>query len=96
MADGIVAGGTGTFAAVLELNGAPFSTQPNFAWTTDVPSATITPSADGLSTVIEIPLGEAATSITVTATDAEKSVAGSVTVSLSGPQVFTVTVTQTA
>ena len=96
MADGIVLGTTGAFAAVLELNGSPAPTQPVFAWATDIPNATVTPAPDGLSAVIEVPGSETATSITVTATDTEKSVSGAITVPLSAPQVFTVTVTQTA
>ena len=99
MANGIIDGGTGTFAAVLELNGSPFSTQPTFTWTTNVPDATVTPSTDSLSAVISVPAGETATSITVTATatdPAGASVSGFLTVPLNAPQVFSITVTQTA
>lgn len=99
MANGIIDGGNGTFAAVLELNGSPFTTQPTFTWSTNVADATVTPGADTLSAVIAVPAGETATSITVTAVavdPAGNKVSGFLTVPLNAPAVFTVTVTQTA
>lgn len=99
MADGIIDGGSGTFQAFLNLNGTPTATQPQFTWSTDVASATITPSADTTSAVIAVPDGEPATSITVTAVTQDpngNTVSGFRTVPLSAPQVFTVVVSQTA
>lgn len=99
MANGITDGGSGTFAAVLELNGVSVSSQPSFTWTTNVADAVVTPSADTLSVTISVPAGETATSITVTATTTDptgKSVSGFLTVPLNAPQVFTVVVSQTA
>lgn len=97
MANGIPSGGSGTFQAVLELNGSPFPSQPAFDWTTNVASAVVTPSADSLSVVISVPAGETATSITVTATVKGQSISGFLTVPLNAvvtPQVFTVVVSQ--
>ena len=99
MVNGIIDGGSGTFAAVLDLNGVPVSTQPTFSWTTNVADATVTPSADTLSVVIAVPAGETATSITVTAETTDPNgnkVVGFLTVPLNAPQVFSVTVSQTA
>lgn len=99
MPNGITDGGTGTFTAVMELNGTPLSTQPQFSWTTNVADATITPSTDTLTAVIAVPAGETATSITITAeapdTNGNK-VSGFLTVPLNAPQIFTITVSQTA
>jgi hypothetical protein len=99
MANGITDGGQGTFAAVLELNGTPTATQPQFTWSTNVADATVTPSTDTLSAVIQVPAGESATSITVTATTTDpngNSISGFLTVPLNAPAVFSVTVSQTA
>lgn len=96
---GITDGGQGTFQAVLQLNGVPVPTQPKFTWSTNVPDATITPSADTTSAVISVPAGETATSITVTASTTDTNgnpVSGVLAVPLNAPQVFTVVVTQTA
>jgi hypothetical protein len=89
MANGIIDGGTGSFAAELDLNGVAFGTQPTFVWSTNVEDATVTPSADTLSVVIAVPVGETATSITVTATATDPSgasVSGFLTVPLNAPQ----------
>ena len=99
MANGIIDGGSGTFAAELDLNGSAVGTQPTFTFTTNVADATVTPDASGQSAVISVPAGETATSITVTATTTDpngNSVSGFLTVPLSAPAVFSVTVTQTA
>lgn len=97
--NGIVDGGSGSFQATMKLNGAALPTQPQFSWSTDVASATITPSVDTEVAVISVPAGETATTITVTVTANDtngKPVTGVLAVPLSAPQVFTIDIVQTA
>lgn len=72
MANGIQAGGQGTFAAQLldNNNPVPLPSGITVSWTVDdtTPGVTVTPSADSLSAVVAIPAGDPSTQVTVTAT----------------------------
>lgn len=98
----IPAGSTGTFAAQLELNGAPTSipTGSSFVWSASDSTITFAVSSDTTSAVVSVPAGDLGTSAIITAQVVAadgKVYSGSVTVALTPePQVFTVVVTQTA
>jgi hypothetical protein len=98
----ITAGTTGSFAAQLELNGAPIPlpSGSTFAWSASDPAVSLVVSADTLSVVISVPAGDQGTSVSIAAAATApngKVVTGTLSVALTPiPQVFTVTVSQTA
>jgi hypothetical protein len=98
----ITAGQTGKFVAQLNLNGSPINLPAGstWTWTTSDPAATqlVDPSdATGGTLDVTIPLTDASTSVTITATANIPSGAVSgndVSTIVPAPMVFTVSVTQ--
>ena len=87
----IVAGGSGTFALSLLLNGVADTVDPVSAvtWSSPDPTVTVAPSADGLSAVFTVPATDVATTLVANA-------AGTVTIAAGSPSTLTVGTTAPA
>jgi hypothetical protein len=105
MANGVVAGSSGTFQAKLLDNGQPFTLPEgsSWSWSTSNSNATITPDPSdptGATVIVAVPASETATQIDVTASTVDpKGETQKFTLTvpiMPPPQIFTVSVDQIA